>query len=95
MARTKLTPRRRGHRLTPWMLRQNRIRQRTKRTYPYKIKLTLPEQKQVDITKNGDVSKTININVNRNISSSTVQEYFNSLIIKYCKISINEINFLC
>ena len=59
MARTKLTPRRRGHRLTPWMLRQNRIRQRTKRTYPYKIKLTLPEQKQVDITKNGDVIKTI------------------------------------
>ena len=61
MARTKLTPRRRGHSLTPWMLRQNRIRQRTKRTYPYKIKLTLPEQKQVDITKNGNIIKTIQV----------------------------------
>ena len=29
--------------------------------YPYKIKLTVPEQKQVDIKKNGIVIKTINV----------------------------------
>ena len=52
MARTKVTPHRRERRLPLSMLRQNRTRQRTKRTYPYKIKLILPEQKQVDITKN-------------------------------------------
>ena len=61
MARTKVTPRRRERTLPLWMLRQNRTRQRTKRTYPYKIKLTLPEQKQVDITKNGNVIKTIRV----------------------------------
>ena len=59
LKRTKVTPRRRERRLPTWLLRQNRVRQRTKRTYSYKIKLTLPEQKQVDITKNGAVIKTI------------------------------------
>ena len=33
-----------------------------KRTvYPFKIKLTLPERKTVNITKNGEIVKTINI----------------------------------
>ena len=61
MARTKVTPRRRERQLPSWLLRQNRRRQRTKRTYPYKIKLTLPEQKTVDITKDGNVIKTIRV----------------------------------
>ena len=61
LKRTKVTPRRRERRLPTWLLRQNRVRQRTKRTYSYKIKLTLPEQKQVDITKNGAVIKTIRV----------------------------------
>ena len=73
MARTKVTPRRRELRLPLWMLRQNKTYQRNKRTYPYKIKLTLPEQKQVDIIKNGAIIKTIR--VNRNISIPEVREY--------------------
>ena len=77
MARTKVTPRRRKRRLPLWMLCQNRTRQRTKRTYPYKIKLTLPEQKLVNITKNGNVIKTIQSDVNLNISIPGVPEYFN------------------
>ena len=59
MARTKVTPRRGERPLPSWLLRQNGRRQRTKRTY--KIKLTLPEQKTVDITKDGNVIKTIRI----------------------------------
>ena len=57
MARTKVTKRRQ---LLGWLLRRGR-RQRIKQTYPYKIKLILPEQKQVDIKKNGQVIKTINV----------------------------------
>ena len=34
----------------------------TKRTvHPFKIKLTLPEQKTINITKNGQIVKTINV----------------------------------
>ena len=61
MAGTKVTLRRRERRLPPWLLRQKRNRQATKQTYPYKIKFTLPEQKQEDIKKNGDIVKTINV----------------------------------
>ena len=66
MAGTKVMPRRRERRLPPWLLRQNRNRQVTKRTYPYKIKFTLPEQKQEDIKKNGDIVETINVRPNQN-----------------------------
>ena len=48
MTRTKLTPKQRQEYL-PW----NRARQRRKRIYPFKIKLTLPEQKRVNIAKGG------------------------------------------
>lgn len=58
MARTKVTPRRRERTLQPWILRQNRNLQGEKRTYPYKIKITLPKQKEVDIKKNEDIIKT-------------------------------------
>ena len=57
MARTKVTKRRQ---LLGCLLRRGR-RQRIKQTYPYKIKLILPEQKQVDMKKNGRVIKTINV----------------------------------
>ena len=52
MARTKVTKRRQ---LPEWLLRSGR------RTDPYKIKLPLPEQKQVDIKKKGEVIKTIKV----------------------------------
>ena len=61
MAKTEVTPRRGERSLSSWALRQNRRRQRTKRTYPYKIKLTLPKQKSADITKDGNVIKTIRV----------------------------------
>ena len=39
-----------------------RVVAREKKTaYEFKIKLTLPEQKTVNITKNGQVLKTINV----------------------------------
>lgn len=60
-ARKKVTLRRQERRLPPWILHQNRNRHGAKQTYPYKIKFTLPEQKQVDIRKNGDIIETINV----------------------------------
>ena len=57
MARTKLTVKR-IRLLPPWFLNKRQIR-KIKR--PYKMKMTLPEQKKVDIKKNGNVVKTITI----------------------------------
>ena len=57
MARTKLTVKR-IRLLPPWLLNKLQIR-KIKR--PYKMKMTLPEQKKVDIKKNGNVVKTITI----------------------------------
>lgn len=59
-ARTKVTPKRRPRtsNIPPWLMNRRQKRQRTK---PYKIKLTLPEQKIVDITKNGNIIKTIRV----------------------------------
>lgn len=56
MTRTKLTPKRREE----YLLR-NRARQQTKRIYPFKIKLTLPEQKRLNIKKGGNVIETIQV----------------------------------
>ena len=57
MARTKLTvreiPRLPQHLLT-------RLQKR-KISRPFKIKIAMPEQKQVNIKKNGNVVKTINV----------------------------------
>ena len=36
-------------------------RDKRRRIYPFKIKLTLPEEKTVDIIKNNQVVKTMNI----------------------------------
>ena len=60
MIRTKSTARR-------WMYqKQSRTMEvgadfRRKKTYPFKIKLTLPSQKVVNIKKNGHIVKTINV----------------------------------
>ena len=57
MARTKLTVRR-TRRLPEWLTcKRPTPRQQAKRTYPYKIKLTLPEQKCVDIKKKQKIKK--------------------------------------
>ena len=60
MARAKLAVRQQ-RRLPDWMKRMGPTTRRQRRTYCYKIKFNLPEQKQVDIRKNGDVIKTINV----------------------------------
>ena len=57
MARTKLTVRR-IRRLLPWLLNR---RQKRKIKRPFKIKTALSEQKRVNIKKNGNVVKTINV----------------------------------
>ena len=54
MTRTKTTVR---HMSVDVMVRGTRGR----RTYPYKIKLPLPEQRTVNIKKNGQTIKTINV----------------------------------
>ena len=63
MARTKATVGRlpfKTLRLPAWMV--NREYGTKKRTiYPLKIKETLPEQEAVNITKNGQTIKTINV----------------------------------
>ena len=58
MARTKLIVCCQ-RRLRDWLTYTRPTRQR--RTYPYKIKFNLPEQKKVDITKNGGIIKRINV----------------------------------
>ena len=60
MARAKLAVRRQ-RRLPNWMTRMGPTTRRQRRTYPCKIKFNLPEQKQVDIRKNGNIIKTINV----------------------------------
>ena len=63
MVRTKATVRRlpgKTRQLPAWLM--NREYGRRKRTiYPFKIKETLPEQRSVNITKNGQTIKTINV----------------------------------
>ena len=63
MARTKATVRRlpvKTRRLPSWLgNREYRTRKRT--IYPFKIKETLPGQRTVNITKKGQVVKTINV----------------------------------
>ena len=60
MVRTKLTvrrwpkPLRRTSRTPPWLMK---TRQRKKVKRPFKIKLTLPEPKTVNIKKGGNVIK--------------------------------------
>ena len=68
MARTKLTARRwaRPGQTPTWLMRRHQQR-RVKR--PFKIKLTLPEQKTVDIKKNGNIIKTIRIKTKPNYFS--------------------------
>ena len=56
MARTKETVRR-----WPADVKRMARSRRGRRIYPYKIKLTLPEQKTVNVKKNGQVIKIINV----------------------------------
>ena len=62
MVRTKVTVRRipdKIRKLPAWMVNREYGKKRT--IYPFKIKQTLPAQKTVNITKNGQVLKTINV----------------------------------
>ena len=62
MARTKATVRTlpvKTHRLPAWLV--NRVWYKKKTFYPFKIKETLPEQRTVNITKNRQLIKTINV----------------------------------
>ena len=62
MTRTKVTPKcRPGPRTSSIPLRLINKRQKRKKSKPYKIKLTLPEQKIVNITKNENVIKAIRV----------------------------------
>ena len=62
MVRTNVTVRRipdKMQKLPAWMVNREYGRKRT--IYPFKIKQTLPAQKTVNITKDGQVIKTINV----------------------------------
>ena len=63
MTRTKAIVRRlpvKTLRLPAWLVnREYGTRKRT--VYPFKIKETLPEQRTVNITKDGQIIKTINV----------------------------------
>ena len=60
MVRTKLTAKHwpRTSRIPPWLMNK---RQQRKVKKPFKIKLTLPEQRTVTIKKGGNVIKTIQV----------------------------------
>ena len=63
MLRTKLTARRsyeKTRKLPAWMVNRD-YGNKKKRIYPLKIKLALPAQKTVNIKKDGQVVKTINV----------------------------------
>ena len=63
MAKTKATGRRlpvKTHHLPGWLVNRG-YGTRKKAIYPFKITETLPEQKMVIITKNGQIIKTINV----------------------------------
>ena len=65
MVRTKVTVRRipaKIRKLPAWMVNREYGKKRT--IYTFKIKQTLPAQKTVNITKNGQVLKTINVKKN-------------------------------
>ena len=57
MVRTKLTAKRIPH-LPEWLINR---RKKLKNKRLFKIKAALPEQRQADIKKNGNVIKTINV----------------------------------
>ena len=62
MVRTKVTVRRiadKMQKLSAWISNREYGRKRT--IYPFKIKQTLQAQKTVNITKNGQTVKTINV----------------------------------
>ena len=60
MVRTKLNAKRspRTSRIPPWLMNKRQLRKVKK---PFKIKLTLPEQRTVTIKKGGNVIKTIRV----------------------------------
>ena len=63
MVRTKVTVRRltdKMRMLPTWMVNKE-YGKKKKKIYPFKKKQTLPTQKTVNITKNGQVLKTINV----------------------------------
>ena len=76
MVRTKLTAKRwpRTSRVPPWLMNR---RQRQKVSKPFKIKLTLPEQKTVIIKNGGNVIKTIRVRRKTKYISDRMSETFN------------------
>ena len=61
MARTKLTARKsyeKTRNLPVWLLNRDYGK---RKLYPFKVKVTLPEQKFVNIKKNGQTISTINV----------------------------------
>ena len=61
MARTKATVRRLPVKTTTYWLVNIECATRKRIVYPFKIKVTLPEQRTVNIKKDGQVVKTINV----------------------------------
>ena len=49
---------------------------RDQKNLPYKINLTLPKEKQVDIKKNGNIIKTMNVRRRSKYLSSRSARYF-------------------
>ena len=97
MVRTKLTAKRSYEKtcnLPGWMVNRHNGNKK-KRIYPFKIKLTLPEQKTVNITvnieKNGQVLKSINVRRKSKYFTDRNQLIFNSWNIFYL---ITIFNFL-
>ena len=79
MVRTKLTARRsyeKMRQLPAWIV--NREYGKKKKTYLLKIKQTLPAQKTVNITKNGEIVKTINVSRKKKFFFSITASFFNS-----------------
>ena len=76
MVRTKLTAKGwpRTSRIVAWLTNR---RQRRKLRKPFKIELTLREQKTVNIKKGGNVIKTISLRRESKFSPTKTPEIFN------------------
>ena len=79
MARTKAAVRRlpvKTRRLPGWLVNREFCREKT--IYPFKIKEILPEQKTVNMTKNRQIIKAINVKRKSRYFKKQANIYFNA-----------------
>lgn len=76
MVKTKLTARRmykKTRNLSAWYLNRDYVK---RKLHPFKVKVTLPKQMAVNIKKNGQTIKTINVRIKSKFFSGRNRRVF-------------------